>query len=125
MLDRAKQLTLRLSLLVLRGGRLLYRKPSEAIMMARMAVWVVLISIGARTLTLPHLLRVATPRLRRERSIAREELEAGLAHSIDSLLAINLFIFKPVCWKRAIVLQRYLALSGIRTRIVFGVKRAD
>lgn len=125
MLDRAKQLSLRLSQVMLRAGRLLFRNPSEAIMLARMAVWVVLVSVGARTLTLPRLLKITTPSLRREQSLAREELEAGLARSIDSLLSINLFVFKPVCWKRAIVLQRYLALRGIRTRIVFGVKRAD
>lgn len=94
-------------------------------MTARMAVWVVLVSFGARTLTLPRLLKLTTPRLRREQSITREEVEAGLARSIDSLLAVNLFVFKPVCWKRAIVLQRYLALSGIRTRIVFGIRHAD
>jgi hypothetical protein len=109
----------------MRAGRLMYRNPSEAIMLARMAVWVALISLGARTLSLPNLLKLTTPRLRLQQSIAREEMETALAHSIDSLLAINLFVFKPVCWKRAIVLQRYLALRGIRTRIVFGVKRAD
>ena len=94
-------------------------------MMARMALWVVLVSFGARTLTLPHLLKITTPSLRPRQSLAPQELESSMARSIDSLLGINLFCFKPVCWKRAIVLQRYLALRGIRTRIVFGVKRAD
>lgn len=93
-------------------------------MIARMAVWVTLVSFGARTLTLPQLLKLTAPSPRRRPSIAREALETGLARSVDSLLGINLLVFKPVCWKRAIVLQRYLALNGIRTRIVFGVKNA-
>ncbi|HEX8775026.1 MAG TPA: lasso peptide biosynthesis B2 protein [Pyrinomonadaceae bacterium] len=125
MLDRARQISVRLSQVVLRAGRLMLRNPSEAIMLARMGVWVVLVSFGARTLTLPHLLKLTSPRLRREPSLGLEESEAALARSIDSLLAVNLFVFKPVCWKRAIVLQRFLALRGIRTRIVFGVKRTD
>jgi hypothetical protein len=31
-------------------------------------------------------------------------------------------VFKPVCWKRAAVLHRYLSINGIATRIVFGVR---
>jgi hypothetical protein len=125
MLDRAKGMILHFALIVMRAGRLVYREPSEALLLARMAVWVLLVSLGARALTLPHLLKITTPRRRVSQSIANVELETRMARSIDSLLAINLFVFRPVCWKRAIVLQRYLALGGIRTRIVFGVKRAD
>lgn len=46
-----------------------------------------------------------------------------LAVAIDALLGLNLFVFKPVCWKRAAVLHRYLALSGTATRIIFGVRK--
>ena len=42
---------------------------------------------------------------------------------IDSLLGINLFVFRPSCWKRAIVLHRYLALNGIQSQIKFGVRK--
>ena len=31
-------------------------------------------------------------------------------------------MFKPICWKRAAVLHRYLAQSGVPTRIIFGVR---
>ena len=52
-----------------------------------------------------------------------DEITARLARAIDLLLRADLFVFKPVCWKRAAVLHRYLTLSGINSRIVFGVRR--
>lgn len=52
-------------------------------------------------------------------------MSSDLATAIDALLAINLFVFKPVCWKRAAVLHRFLALRGIETRIVFGVRKDE
>lgn len=45
-----------------------------------------------------------------------------LARAIDLLLSADVFIFKPVCWKRAAVLHRYLSRKGVPTRIVFGVR---
>lgn len=52
-----------------------------------------------------------------------EETEKALSRAIDLLLGIDLWVFKPICWKRAAVLHRYLALNGITTRIVFGVRK--
>jgi len=52
------------------------------------------------------------------------ETEKKLARAIDLLLGTNLLIFKPTCWKRAAILHRYLALHGIATRIVFGMRKA-
>ena len=37
--------------------------------------------------------------------------------------AIDLFVFRRSCWKRAIVLHRFLALNGIESRINFGVRK--
>jgi hypothetical protein len=51
------------------------------------------------------------------------ETEKALARAIDLLLGTDLLIFKPICWKRAAILHRYLALNGITTRIVFGVRK--
>lgn len=31
-------------------------------------------------------------------------------------------MFKPICWKRAAVLHRYLSRNGVDTRIIFGVR---
>ncbi|MCA1591845.1 MAG: lasso peptide biosynthesis B2 protein [Acidobacteria bacterium] len=39
------------------------------------------------------------------------------------LLATDFWIFTPTCWKRAPVLYRYLALHGIESRVLFGVRR--
>jgi len=45
-----------------------------------------------------------------------------LVRAIDLLLSLNLFVFKPICWKRAAILHRYLALNGLASQIVFGVR---
>ncbi len=44
---------------------------------------------------------------------------------LDQLLGLNFLAFTPTCWKRTIILHRFLAFQGITTRIVFGVKRDD
>ena len=41
---------------------------------------------------------------------------------MDQLLSIDISLFRPICWKRAAVLHRYLSRHGIRTRIIFGVR---
>ena len=41
---------------------------------------------------------------------------------MDQLLSIDISLFRPICWKRAAVLHRYLSRQGIRTRIIFGVR---
>ena len=48
---------------------------------------------------------------------------ARLAAAIDRVLRWDLFLFKRSCWRRAMVLHRYLALHGIESRINFGVRR--
>lgn len=45
-----------------------------------------------------------------------------LARAIDLVLSMNTLMFKPSCWKRAVVLHRYLQSNGIATRIMFGVR---
>ena len=44
---------------------------------------------------------------------------------LDALLALDWLCFTPTCWKRAAVLNRFLALQGIEARIVFGVRREE
>lgn len=46
-----------------------------------------------------------------------------LANLLDRLLSLDFFVFTPTCWKRAIILHRFLGLSGLATRVVFGVQR--
>ena len=54
-----------------------------------------------------------------------EKIQAELARLLDLLLAADFWVFTPTCWKRAPVLHRFLALRGIPTRVVFGVRRED
>lgn len=91
-------------------------------MLCRMAWWVTVLSVSARCFSLPRALAIVagneTPR-----PVSSDPLaQARLAHAIDLLLSANVLHFKPICWKRAAVLHRYLARNGITTRIVFGVR---
>jgi hypothetical protein len=108
---------------LLRAARFAGRRPGEALLLARMAGWVLALSALIKLLPLPHVLRLvaAAPRpARADRASAPPE---RLAQLLDALLGLNLFVFTPTCWKRAPVLQRYLALNGVGTRIVFGVRK--
>jgi len=53
---------------------------------------------------------------------ADNELPDRLARSIDLVLSADILFIKPICWKRAAVLRRYLSKNGIATRIIFGVR---
>lgn len=98
-------------------------KPRESGLSARMALWVVVISALARVTSLPRLQKIAAFRARSRSIDARAETPAQLAAAIDGLLNIDLFVFRRSCWKRAMVLHRFLALDGIESRINFGVQR--
>ena len=76
-------------------------------------------------LPLPDALKFLTPRARHAHAVDSEKIQVELARLLDLLLATDFWIFTPTCWKRAPVLHRFLALRGIRTRIVFGVRRED
>jgi hypothetical protein len=73
---------------------------------------------------LPRALGVVAPSRLGTATNNPDEAQAALARLLDSVLASNFWVFTPTCWKRAPVLHRYLALRGIETRIVFGVRRA-
>ena len=118
------QTAARLLRLVIRGGRKLVRDPGESVLILRMAAWVSILSVLVKFQSLPRALQtvaVKAPRGSRHSSI---EIERKLAGAIDLLLGTDLLIFKPICWKRAAILHRYLALHGIATRIVFGMRKA-
>jgi hypothetical protein len=86
-----------------------------------MALWVILVSALARVTSLPRAQRIASVRLRRAGGGDRDAIAAHLARTIDTLLGLDLFVFRRSCWKRAMVLHRFLALNGIDSRINFGV----
>jgi len=88
----------------------------------RMAWWVVVLSAAARFYSLPRALEIVAGNGKGTRVDATED---ELARAIDLLLATDFLMFKPICWKRAAVLHRYLSRSGIPTRIIFGVRNEN
>ena len=107
-----------------RAARLALREPGKALLLARMTAWVGALSLLIRALPLPLAMRALTP-LRR-RAPARADAaasEARIAGLLDVLLATDVLFLTPTCWKRAPVLYRFLALEGVETRVVFGVRK--
>lgn len=109
--------------LAARGARFVVREPEAALLALRMSAWVAALSLLVKFMPLPRALGLVAPgRLGRAAGDA-VETQAALARVLDALLASDFWFFTPTCWKRAPVLHRYLALRGIETRIVFGVRR--
>jgi hypothetical protein len=130
MADFVRQLTFarqlnRAARLAARGARFALREPGSALTVLRMAAWVALVSLLLRRLALPRVLSLAEPRRRDPAPRAAADAQARLARLLDALLATDFLCFTPTCWKRAPVLRRFLALEGIETRVVFGVRRDD
>ena len=110
-----------LTRLLAQAGRFVRRRPGETLLLVRMAGWVLLLSLLIRVLPLPRVLRlVAAPARQARRGLSDERL----VQLVDLLLGLNLLVFTPTCWKRAPVLHRYLALNGVQTRILFGVRKS-
>ena len=100
--------------------RLAVRDPRALLLSARMAAWIVLISIGARVVSLPTIFRLTETRRRWTSAAPAEEI----AWRIDRVLETGL-VKDGTCWIRAAVLRRYLLLNGIETEVVFGVRRQN
>ena len=105
-----------------RAARLIVVEPRDAVLSARMALWVVLVSVVARLTSLPRAHRIASVDVR-SRPSAAADVPLRLARTIDRLLSLDLLVFRRNCWRRAMVLNRYLALHGLETRINFGLQR--
>lgn len=101
------------------------REPRSALLILRMAFWVSAFTLAMRHLPLPAALKMIAPRERAEFRGDAGGVQRELARLLDLLLASDFWVFTPTCWKRAPVLHRFLALRGIRTRIVFGVRREE
>ena len=107
--------------MILRALQLTTRDPARACLLARMAVWVVVLSVLARLLPLSRALQIVSTEVRRQSTEVDDRVQ--LSSAIDALLEANFLVFKPSCWKRATVLHRYLALAGVATTIRFGVRK--
>ncbi len=97
-------------------------QPREALLLCRMAWWVVVLSVAARRYPLPRALEIVAGRQSDRPSLTDPAEQQRLARAIDLLLSSDVWVFKPICWKRAAVLHRYLSQSGTQTRIIFGVR---
>lgn len=113
----------RIPALASRGARFIVREPGSALLALRMSAWVAALSLLVKFLPLPRALGLVAPSRLGPAPRNPEETQAALARLLDSVLAADFWVFTPTCWKRAPVLHRYLALRGIETRIVFGVRR--
>src|ERR1051325_9385251 len=108
--------------LLSRATRKCVTRPDQAWLLLRMAWWVAVLSVAARFYSLPRALEIVAGKGYEKQPALATTNEQELARAIDLLLSVDFLIFKPVCWKRAAVLHRYLSHSGIPTRIIFGVR---
>jgi len=106
-----------------RATRLLLTEPGSALLAVRMGAWVVAFTLLMRWMPLPRALSIVSPRRLGQRAEKPSEVQERLAQLLDSLLGVDFWVFTPTCWKRAPVLHRYLALNGIETRVIFGIRR--
>jgi hypothetical protein len=103
--------------------RKVFLYPAQALLLLRMAGWVMLLSIAVKIFSLPRALRLVSTKTRFAAHTPQDETKKKLGDVVDLLLKTDLLILKPSCWKRAALLHRYLALNGIATRILFGMRR--
>ena len=108
--------------LIYRATRKIVFHPGEALLLCRMAWWVLVLSIAARRYSLPRALEIVAGRQSDRPVLTDPNAWERFGRAIDLLLSTDVWVFKPICWKRAAVLHRYLARSGTPTRIIFGVR---
>ena len=110
---------------VCRIVRFIIHQPVEAFLLLRMAAWVVWLSLFIKFSTLPRVISFIAISPRRKKPEHPRLVQERLVQLVDALLELNVLCFTPICWKRALVLHRYLALYGIETRIIFGVRKEE
>jgi Transglutaminase-like superfamily len=104
------------------AGHKFVSQPGEAWLLCRMAWWVGVVSAATRVYPLPRALQIVAGPEPTGKVNTAAGVQERLARSIDLLLSADVLVFKPICWKRAAVLHRYLAQNGIATSIIFGVR---
>ncbi len=108
--------------------------PRLLVLSARMAAWIVAVSILARVTSLPRVQRIVSCRLRSragvpvdrgETSALRTEAQRTEAcrgapgQDGRSAAASRSADVPACCWKRALVLHRFLSLRDIESRVTF------
>ena len=111
----------KLARLISGAGRKFISRPGEALLLCRMAWWVAVVSVTARCYSLPRALQIVAGHQNGNQP-SRATNHEELARAVDLLLSANVLMLKPICWKRAAILHRYLLRTGTPTRIMFGVR---
>jgi transglutaminase superfamily protein len=107
--------------IVVDAFKLFFTRPRRAWLLSRIAIWTFILSCVLRFRSLPAALRTLSGPTDRQRSDPATDGQE-LATAVDAVLGINRFVFRPVCWKRAILLRRFLAEQGHPSAVVFGVR---
>src|SRR5216683_2786507 len=111
--------------MIYRASRMLFRKPASALLLFRMAGWVFAVTIMLRFMSIPRVLAVVRPSMKdRVDPGDSHGVQARLGRLMDLLLGQEFLSLTTTCWKRAIVLHRFLALEGIDSRVMFGVRKS-
>jgi hypothetical protein len=97
-------------------------RPRRAWLLGRICMATILLSLVIKCRPLPAALTLFSVTAK-DNGKALGPGEAQLVTAVDAVLGINLLVFRPLCWKRAILLHRLLGLRGYATNIVFGVRR--
>ena len=109
--------------LIFKAARKIVHHPVEALLLCRMAWWVSVLSLAVRVRPLPQALAIVSGSTE---TASGKTFDVGvanyLARTVDQLLSIDMLMFRPICWKRATVLRRYLSKNGISSHILFGVR---
>lgn len=111
----------KVSCLVRATGRRCFSQPGEAFLLFRMAFWIGVLSAAVKLFSLPRALELVSGTTSTNGESNPESAD-HLARAIDLLLSADVLFIKPICWKRAAVLRRYLLKKGFATKIIFGVK---
>lgn len=111
----------KVSRLVRATGRRCFSQPGEAFLLFRMACWIGVLSAAVKLFSLPRALELVSGTTSTNGESSPESPDR-LARAIDLLLSADVLFLKPICWKRAAVLRRYLLKKGFATKIIFGVK---
>jgi hypothetical protein len=111
--------------MIYRASRMLIRKPASALLLFRMAGWVFAVTIMLRFMPIPRVLAIVRPSMKqREVTGDSQAVQVRLGRLMDLLLGQEFLSLTTTCWKRAIVLHRFLGLEGIDSRVLFGVRKS-
>jgi len=96
-------------------------RPRRAWLLGRIGLTTILLSLVIRLRPLPSTLAFFSVAPNDDGKVLGPNA-AEVVSAVDAVLGMNLSVFRPLCWKRAILLHRLLGLRGYGTTIVFGVR---